>query len=232
VQHEQVDDYKRLAGARAAELVEDGMRVGLGTGSTAAHFVTALGARIAQGLRMTAVASSERTRKLAVDCGLTLVELDAPLDFAADGADVIERASLAAIKGLGGALVREKLIAEHATQFVLIADHSKLYDRLSASQPRVPVPVEVVPFGWPLTRSALSSYGEPILRCSSAQQPFVTDNGNFVLDLFNADYSDPQRLAAALKALHGVVGHGLFLGTASQAIVAGPAGVELLYRSA
>lgn len=231
MQHDQSDDLKRLAGTHAAGLVEDGMRVGLGSGTTAAHFVVALGARVAQGLRLTAVASSERTRLLAIDCGLTLVELDAPLDFAADGADAIERGSLAAIKGLGGALVREKLIAEHAARFVLIADDSKLFETLSASRPRIPVPVEVVPFGWQLTRSALRAFGEPVLR-GTARQPFVTDNGNLVLDLFNADYSALGRLAADLKALHGVVGHGLFLDAASQAILAGPAGVEVLHRSA
>lgn len=225
------DEYKRLAGSRAAELVEDGMRVGLGSGTTAAHFVYALGLRVQHGLRVTAVASSERTRALAASHGIELVELDAPLDLAADGADAIERGSLAAIKGLGGALVREKLIAEHSARFVLIADYSKLFDALSDSQPRIPVPVEVLPFGWRLTQLALGHHGEPVLR-QSAGEPFVTDNSNVVLDLFHADYTDVPRLAAALKALHGVVGHGLFLDTASDVIIAGPAGIELLGRSA
>jgi ribose 5-phosphate isomerase A len=225
------DEYKRLAGERAAQLVEDGMRVGLGSGTTAIHFVRALGTRVAAGLTVTGVVSSERTRTIAAESGIQLGDLDAPVDFAADGADAIELGTLTAIKGLGGALVREKLIAEHAARFVLIADASKLVTELSVSAPGIPVPVEVLPFGWRLTQRTLAGFGEPRLRMIN-DTPFISDNGNLVLDLYDAEYADVETLAAALKAIHGVVGHGLFIGMASDAIIAGPSGVQLLTRSA
>jgi len=223
---------KRAAGERAAELVEDGMRVGLGSGSTALAFVGALGQRTRDGLRVTAVATSEQTAEAARSAGIELVQLDAPLDLAVDGADAIERGSLAAIKGLGGALVRERLVAEAARRFVLIADDSKLVDHLVESQPDIPIPVEVLPFGWQLTGARLSAYGEPKLRGSEAGKPFVSDNGNLILDLFGCDWREPATLAARLKATTGVVDHGLFLGLASTALIATPAGVAVLNAGA
>ena len=207
------------------------MRVGLGSGTTAAYFVRALGARVAAGLSVTGVASSDRTRRIASEVGVPLGELDAAVDLAADGADAIELGTLNAIKGLGGALVREKLIAEHAARFVLIADISKLMTELSVSRPAVPVPVEVLPFGWRLTQRALASFGEPRLRVAH-DAPFISDNGNLVLDLYEADYTDVNSLAFALKAIHGVVGHGLFIGIAGEAIIAGRSGIQRLTPSA
>lgn len=218
------DEYKRVAAWRAAELVEEGMVIGLGSGTTAEQFVRAVGNRMAQGLRVTAVASSQRSARLAQEVGLPVVDLTGSVNLAVDGADAIERGSLAAIKGLGGALTREKLIAQNAERFVLVGDDGKLVERLADALPATPVPVEVLTFGWPATRSRLSVLGEPVLR-TRAGEPFITDNGNVILDLFAPDLSDPVRLGTLLDGVPGVVEHGLFLNLAVLAIVAGPAGV-------
>lgn len=225
------EEQKQLAGERAALLVEDGMTVGLGSGTTAMAFVRALGERINSGLRMRAVSSSVLTTRLAREVGIELIELECRLDLAIDGADAIERGSLCAIKGLGGALTREKLVAIAADQFVLVGDASKVFDRLSESQPNVPVPVEVLPFAWRLTRSRLGLLGEPVLRMVD-EKSFLTDNGNFILDLYWADYTQILDLAAAIKEVTGVVEHGLFLNMASRAIVAGDDGVVEFVLSA
>lgn len=219
------DEQKQLAGERAALLVEDGMIVGLGSGTTALAFVRALGHRVHAGLRVRAVSSSALTSAAAMDAGIELVELNARLDIAVDGADAIERGTLFAIKGLGGALTREKLVALAADRFVLVGDSSKVFASLSDTQPRIPIPVEVLPFGWQHTRDRLASIGEPMLRFVE-EQPVVTDNGNLVLDLYSADFGQVLDLALAIKATTGVVEHGLFLNLASLAIVAGSDGVE------
>jgi len=221
------DELKRQAGERAAMLVEDGMTIGLGSGSTALAFVRALGQRVAEGLRVRAVSSSERTSAAAAAVGIELIDLVGRLDLAVDGADVIERGSLHAIKGLGGALTREKLVALATDRFILIGDSSKVTEHLRESQPRIPIPVEVVPFGWKLTRERLGQLGDPVLREHDGT-PFVTDNGNLVLDLYGTDVDQPEQLAATLKEMTGVVEHGLFLNMAALAIVAGQGGIEEL----
>lgn len=221
------EEQKQRAGERAAMLVEDGMSVGLGSGSTALAFVRALGMRVAEGLTVTAVSSSGRTSAEAVQAGITLLDLEERIDLAVDGADVIERGSLCAIKGLGGALAREKLIALAAERFVLIGDAGKVVERLSDSQPRIPVPVEVLPFGWKLTRKRLTQLGDPRLREADGQ-PFVTDNGNLILDLHDADYGRLPELCNAIKAVTGVIEHGLFLDMATLAIVAGEDDIDEL----
>ena len=221
------DELKRQAGERAAMLVEDGMTIGLGSGSTALAFVRALGQRVAEGLRVRAVSSSERTSAAAAAVGIELIDLVGRLDLAVDGADVIERGSLHAIKGLGGALTREKLVALATDRFVLIGDSSKVAEHLRESQPRIPIPVEVVPFGWKLTQERLGRMGDPVLREDDGT-PFVTDNGNLVLDLYGADVDQPEQLAVTLKEMTGVVEHGLFLNMAALAIVAGQGGIEEL----
>lgn len=219
------DDLKRLAGQEAARMLRDGMRVGLGSGSTARAFVEALGRRVRDGLAITAVASSRQTAELACASGIKLVELDSPLDVAVDGADAVDRRTLATIKGLGGALVRERLVAQAALRFVLILDESKLFERLSDSQPAVPIPVEVLPFGWKLTHQRLSAFGNPILRLDRSGDPFVSDNGNLILDLYGCDYGALDSLAHQIKLVTGVVDHGLFLNLATTAIVASASGV-------
>lgn len=220
-------EQKQRAGVRAAELVEDGMTMGLGSGSTALAFVEALGERVAGGLSIRAVSSSVRTSQAALGAGIKMIELQGRLDLAVDGADIIERGTLCAIKGLGGALTREKLVARAADRFILVGDASKVVDRLADSQPDLPVPVEVVPFGWELTGEHLALHGEPRLRMNG-DNPFITDNGNLVLDVYGMDYGLLPDLARAIKEITGVVEHGLFLNMAALAIIAGEDHIEEL----
>ena len=222
---------KRAAAEAAADLVRDGMRVGLGSGSTSQEFVKCLGRRVERGLNIIGVASSSATAELARQVGIPLAEHDALLDLAVDGADAIARDTLAAIKGLGGALARERLIAESAFEFVIIADEGKVFDRLDDSRPAIPVPVEVLPFGWKLTRDRLAAHGRPKLRLDAVGEPLRTDNGNVIVDLYDSDYSSLGALAAGIKLLSGVVDHGLFLDLATSVIVGTPAGVIQLDSS-
>jgi len=218
-----------MVAGRAADLVEEDMLVGIGSGTTAELFLRALEPRLRSGLRIRGVASSIRSERIAAEIGLPLVALTGTLDLAVDGADAIERGTLATIKGLGGALTREKLIADAAQRFVLIADDSKLFDRLSQAIDRVPVPVEVLSFGWQLTQERLSAFGTPVLRVGDGT-PFVTDNGNFVLDLHVAFLDDPAVFGQTLHSMTGVVEHGLFVGMASLALVGSQRGVIELTR--
>jgi ribose 5-phosphate isomerase A len=215
------DEAKRAAAEAAAALVEDGMAVGLGSGTTAAIAVEAIGRR---GLRIVGVPTSEKTAELARRCGITLTTLAANprLDLTIDGADEIETATLALIKGRGGALLREKIVAAATDRLVIVADESKLVTRLSAVER--PIPVEVVPFGWETTGERLHALGAaPKLR-----ERFVTDGGHYILDCLFPEIEEPAALAPALDAIVGVVEHGLFLGMASEAIVAGEGGVKVL----
>jgi ribose 5-phosphate isomerase A len=223
------EEQKRRAAERAVELVEDGMTLGLGSGTTAELVVRALAPRVEGGLRLRCVATSGRTGQLAAELGIALHELVGELDLAIDGADAIERGTLAAIKGRGGALTREKIVALAARRFVLVGDASKPVAHLRDVLPALPVPVEVLPFGWQLTRTRLAILGDPIVRTRSGE-PFVTDNGNYILDLYNAALERPADLAAAIEAVPGVVEHGLFLDIATLALVGGPDGVVELHR--
>lgn len=223
-----IQSKKQVAEA-AARLVGDGMLVGLGSGSTAELFVQALGARVADGLRIRAVATSSRSEAAARAVGIELVELDGPIDLAVDGADAVERETLAAIKGLGGALTREKIVAAAARSFVLIVDTTKIVDDLADAYDRVPVPVEVLSFGWKLTAQRLWELGSPVVRQQDGA-PIVTDNGNLILDLYRPSEPDPARLAGAIDTITGVVEHGLFLGMAGSAIVGTPEDVYDLRR--
>ncbi len=211
---------KQAAAERAAAEIADGSRVGLGTGSTAALFVKALGRRVRAGLRVVGVPTSEATAALARAEGITVVTLeDHPaLDVAVDGADAVtDRLDL--VKGLGGALLREKIVALAARRFVVIADASKRVASLAAAPP---VPVEVVVFGWSRTCVALEALGAEALRRprrDAADQAFVTDGGNYILDCRFGDLSDPDALAARIKAVTGVVDHGFFLGMAAEGLI-------------
>jgi ribose 5-phosphate isomerase A len=216
-------EQKRLAAEHAAACVTDGMMLGLGSGSTAELFVRALAPRVAAGLHIRCVASSARTATLASSLGLSVGDLDGPLDLAVDGADAIERGTLHAIKGLGGALTREKLVALAATRFMLVGDDSKLVERLGERQD-LPVPVEILSFGWRLTVRRLAELGDPLVRQRHGE-PFITDNGNLIADLYGSDLRDSAALATTLTLLPGVVEHGLFLGLATNAFVAGDDGV-------
>ncbi len=221
-------DAKQRAGYKAAEFVEDGMRVGLGTGTTAHWLVERLGERVrAEGLRVRCVPTSRRTEEQARGLGLPLVTLGevGELDIAIDGADEIGP-GLALIKGGGGALLREKLVASAARCFVVIADRSKRVAVLG----RFPLPVEVVQFGWELTARRVSAVVnvEPALRRDAGGEPFVTDNGNFILDCRCGEIHDPARTERELKSLAGVVESGLFVNMADSAVLADEEGLEVI----
>ncbi|HEX8284034.1 MAG TPA: ribose-5-phosphate isomerase RpiA [Pyrinomonadaceae bacterium] len=224
-------DAKQRAGFKAAEFVEDGMSVGLGTGSTAHWLVERLGQRVREeGLRVRCVPTSRRTGEQARGLGLPLVSLGevGELDIAIDGADEIGP-DLALIKGGGGALLREKLVASAARRFVVIADASKRVDVLGL----FPLPVEVVRFAWELTarRVAAVTKAEAVLRRDEAGEPYVTDNGNFILDCRCGEIPDPARTGRELKSLTGVVESGLFVGMADIALVSTGSDVEIIGRA-
>ncbi len=219
-----LEPYKRTAAERALELVRPGMLLGLGTGSTARYFIERLGARVAEGLRITAIATSRDSEERARSLGIPVVQtLERPIDLAVDGADEIDPARNC-VKGRGGAFLREKIVAYASRRFVLVADETKAVPRLGAG----PVPVEVLSFLWEETSRRIQELGgRPALRSAGAN-PFRTDNGNLVLDVSFGIIPDPHGLGIKLHAIPGVVEHGLFIGMANAVILAGPAGVREL----
>ena len=223
------EGLKRAAALAALDLVESGSTVGLGTGSTARYLIEELAARLARAeLRdVQAVATSRASETLARSCGIPLVELSAAgVELAIDGMDEVD-AGLRAIKGLGGALTREKIVASAARRFVLIGDAGKRVQRLAE---KTPVPVEVLDFGRDRTGRLLENLGlEPRLRLAGGE-PYMSDNGNPVLDCQVTGAPDLESLASEIKALPGVVEHGLFLHQASIAFIAAEDGVEELRR--
>ena len=228
------DTYKRAAAARAVDFVRSGMRLGLGTGSTAAHFVELLAERVRTGLDVLAVPTSEATRALAEKLGIPLTTLDETpeLDLTVDGADEIAP-DLTLIKGGGGALLREKIVAAVSARMVVIADDSKWVSILG----RFPLPIEITPFGTRATRlaaeaaaAAAGSPGPIQLRRDRGGHAFVTDGGHWLLDAQLQRIADPPALARSLADVPGVMEHGLFIGLAQTAILAGPEGVRLVER--
>jgi ribose 5-phosphate isomerase A len=226
------DDSKRLAAGKALELVTPGMRLGLGTGTTAAHFVELLAARVAEGLDVICVPTSERTRTQAELHAIPLTSIDAlpELDLTVDGADEFDP-EMRLIKGGGGALLREKIIAMASKRMIVIADSSKSVAVLG----KFPLPVEVNVFGLAATKRmilaaarACGCDGEVRLRKTPGGQAFVSDNSHYIVDCFFGAIADPDRLADRLAAIPGVVEHGLFIGIAKAVISAGPAGIEIL----
>jgi ribose 5-phosphate isomerase A len=224
------ETYKRAAAARALDFVRPGMRLGLGTGSTAYHFVDLLGERVKSGLDVVAVPTSEATRAQAERLGIALTTLDETpeLDLTVDGADEIAP-DLTLIKGGGGALLREKIVASASARMVVIADQSKWVATLG----RFPLPIEIAPFGATATRRAVerACQGPTVRREVKDGHPFVTDGGHWLLDAHLQRIADPHALAAKLSAVPGVMEHGLFISLAQTAIVAGPDGVRLIERS-
>ncbi|TAK49812.1 MAG: ribose-5-phosphate isomerase RpiA [Xanthobacteraceae bacterium] len=227
---------KRQAAAKALESVRDGMKLGLGTGSTARHFVELLGERVRDGLNVVGVPTSEATRADAERCGIRLATLDdiPHLDLTVDGADEIDP-DLNLIKGGGGALLREKIVAAASDRMVVIADESKWVADLG----KFPLPIEVVPFGLGATRRLIEraiaragAAGTLELRKGRDGHAFVTDGGHWIIDARLGRIPDPQALASALVAIPGVVEHGLFLGLAGTAILAGPNGIRVFERPA
>lgn len=214
-------DGKEIAGRRAAELIAQDMRIGLGTGSTVHHTIVRLGERMREGLRCTGVPTSRATEELARQLGIPLADLEDPaqLDLAIDGADEVD-ANLCLIKGGGGALLREKLVASAARRYVVVVDDSKIVPRIGQRA----LPVEVVPFGWRATARRIAALGaEPVLREHDGGA-FVTDNGNFVLDCGFGPILAPADLHQRLKLLPGVVETGIFAGFADLVIVGGADG--------
>lgn len=221
------DGEKRAAARHAVAALEDGMVVGLGSGSTTAFAVEALATRVANGLRVVVIPGSEATAALAHRLGVPLTSFGEHrhLDVTIDGADQIARGTLDLIKGLGGALVRERILASASDRMIVIADGTKLVERLG---PGTPLPVEIIPFGWQTTLDRLSAVEcEPRLRLTG-DSPFTTDSGNYVIDCTFAGIPDPAALEARLRRIVGVVDSGLFLGLASRVVVGRPAGVEVI----
>jgi ribose 5-phosphate isomerase A len=216
-----LDALKRMAAESAVAQVLSGMTVGLGTGSTAEFVLLALARRIREGLRITGVPTSERTAARARELGIALVELDGKsvVDIAIDGADEVEQDTLNLIKCRGGALLREKIVAQASARFLVVVDHTKLVDRLGAG----PVPVEVIPFGWQATARRLQDLG-----AKPERRNFVTDSGNLLLDGAFDHIQEPGFLAEALDHIAGVVEHGLFIGLATEVHVGTPSGIQVL----
>jgi ribose 5-phosphate isomerase A len=222
------DELKRAAALRAIEEVQDGMVLGLGTGSTAAHVVEGLAARVRAGLRVVGIPSSERTAAQARRLGIqiaTFAEYQ-KLDLTIDGADEVELGTLHLIKGLGGALLREKIVAAASRRLVIVVDQEKLVERLGE---HTPVPVEVTPFGWQATTAALAALGSMPERRYIGEQPFVTDEGHLIFDCRFGPIADPASLEARIAMTVGTVESGLFVGRSSMVVVASDSGVEVLF---
>jgi len=229
-----MDELKRQAAARALEHVRDGMKLGLGTGSTAKHFVELLGERVRAGLNVIGVPTSEATRADAERCGIALTTLDEidRLDLTVDGADEIDPA-FNLIKGGGGALLREKIVAAASDRMIVIADESKWVEVLG----RFPLPIEVVPFGLAATQRAIRQAfaetgvsGQMVLRKGKDGHVFVTDGGHWIIDAHLGGITDAPRLAGLLNPIPGVVEHGLFIGLAGMAVLAGAQGIRVVER--
>lgn len=226
------EDLKKAAALAALELVRPGMRLGLGTGSTAKHFVDGLGAKVAAGLKVTCVATSEVTQAQAESLTIPMSTLDETpeLDLTIDGADELDSA-LRLIKGGGAALLREKIVAAASKRMIVIADAGKQVETLG----RFPLPIEVVPFGLEATRRAVTAavasagaHGELVLRRRSDGTVLLTDGGHYILDAHLGRIELPEVLALALGQVPGVVEHGLFIGLATAAFIAAADGVRVL----
>jgi len=219
---DEVESQKRAAAERALELLRPGTVVGVGTGSTARYFIDGLGRRVREGLGVTAVVTSDESRRLAEAAGIPIADrIDGVLDLAVDGADEIDPA-INCIKGRGGALLREKIVAHASRRFVLVADERKLVRRLG----RGPVPIEILPFLWEATSRSIESLGgRPELRIA-AGEPARTDNGNLVLDTSFGVVD--AGLGMALHGIPGVIEHGLFIGMAKAAIIGSAAGIRVI----
>ena len=209
------DRLKQASALRAIEYVKDGMVVGLGTGSTAYFVVEGLGARVAQGLKI-------------IDIPLATFAEYSRIDLTIDGADEVERGTLNLIKGLGGALLREKIVATAGDRLIIVVDEEKLVAQLGD---HTPVPVEVTQFGWQATAAKLAKLGaEPVLRHAAEDHPFITDGGNYILDCRFGKIADSAKLERDIGMTVGVVESGLFIGRSTAVIVAASGGVEVLTR--
>ncbi len=222
------DELKRAAALRAIEEVEDGMVIGLGTGSTAAFVVEGLALMVAKGLRVVGIPTSERTAAQARRLGISIATFaeHQRLDLTIDGADEVQLGTLDLIKGLGGALLREKIVAAASDRLVIVVDQEKLVEQLGE---HTPVPVEVTPFGWQATAVSLARLGcAPERRYTVGEQPYVTDGGNFILDCRFGPLADPRAVEKSIALTVGTVESGLFVERSSMVVVASLTGVEVL----
>lgn len=223
-----MNQYKEIAASAGADCLENGMIVGLGSGTTAELALAAIGRRVKAGLRIIGVPTSERIAGLARDLAIPLSTLaEHPrVDVTVDGADEVETGTLNLIKGGGGNLLREKIVAASSERLIIVADESKVVPRLGTHWA---IPVEVVPFGWQATAHRLQQTGaDPVLRVDDKGQPFMTDGGHYILQCKYGPIPDPTALQAKLDSTVGVVEHGLFLGMASQALIGGASGLNTM----
>ncbi len=219
------DEYKRAAAEKALELVQDGMLVGLGSGSTARFFTEGVGRLVAEGMKIRAVPTSRDTAELAASLGIPIVtELVGQIDLSVDGADEVDP-DLSLIKGRGGALFREKVVAAATKRYVVVVDESKLVKQLGVGV----LPVEVLPFLWRSTAERVASLGVSLVLRGGEEVPYETDNHNLILDVtVEGGIKDPAGFGDAVKRLTGVVEHGLFVGMTDTVIVAGPEGARAI----
>jgi len=219
-----LDDLKRAAALKAVDYVQDGMVVGLGTGSTAKHVIVALGERIKKGLKIKGVPTSQETAKLARKVKIPLLPDDEvwPIDVAIDGADQVDP-QFNLVKGGGGALLKEKIVAVAAKRFIVVVDHTKRVPVLGGS---FPLPVEIIPFGWRNTAQKIEAFGGKAVLRKRDGKIFRTEAGHYMLDVRIARIDKPAELELQLNALPGVVENGLFVSRTSLVIVGTPTGVE------
>jgi ribose 5-phosphate isomerase A len=223
-----MDELKRLAAIAALETIKTGMIVGLGSGSTASQFIRELGARVQDGLRVQGIPSSEESRRLAEEVGIPLTTLaeHPSIDVTVDGADEVSE-SLDLTKGLGGALVREKIVAHASNRLIIVVDESKLVDKLGR---KTPIPVEVIPFAAVLVQAQLKRWGGDAQPREKDGRVFISDNGNWILDWRYGTIDQPAVLEKQLKAVTGVVDSGIFANAASLVIAATSTGIRKLKR--
>ncbi len=225
---DELDRWKQAAAESAVAQVDHGMIVGLGSGSTAAFAVRVLGRRVREGLRTTCIPTSERTaaQARALEIPLSTLAECPQIDVTIDGADEVEAGSLNLIKGRGGALLREKIVASVSKQLVIVVDQTKMVERLGAHES---VPVEVIPFGWQVAALRLRDLGaNPLLRKETDGEPFKSNGGHYILDCAFGPIASAESLARELDHVVGLVEHGLFIGMTSEIHVGGPDGVRVV----
>ena len=225
---ESADKAKELAAQRSLEFVEDGMVVGMGSGTTATHFIKLLGERVKQGLKIRGISSSKASEELAASLSIPIIDFHvrAEIDVAIDGADEVTH-QLELIKGGGGALLREKIVASASKRFIIVADASKLVSKLG----KFPLPVEVIPMASPLVARKLDQLGlSSTVRQAHTGGDYITDEGNLILDCRCGEIGDPAKLAAEIRQIVGVVEHGLFLNMAERVLIASDSGVTELTK--
>jgi ribose 5-phosphate isomerase A len=225
------EELKRLAGEKAVDQIKDGMIVGLGTGSTVEYSIKRIGKLIKEGLKIQGIPTSIHTKRLAIekDIPLTDLEKNPIINITIDGADEVD-SYLNVIKGGGGALTREKIIAFNSEKVIIVADDSKIVKRLGID---FPLPVEVIKFGWTGTKRALEDFNCDVkLREIMPGEPFITDNGNYILDCEFDRIDDPEQLEMNINNTPGVVENGLFIGLVNEIIVGGKQGIITLDKKA